>query len=124
VFFLIFLSMLILSCKDFSLHGHVCRRMSQCRVLILSGYMFGMIVHCRILILSGCMFRSDSRCRKLNLTGCMWRRFSCCMCKCGGSIRYWCDFRRSRYSGFFDDRSFLITCQIFADLIPQFLLQS
>jgi len=106
VFFFISLCCLMLSYSDFSLHGRVCRRISHFRVLSLSVYICGMIGQCRILIISGCMFRSISHCSKLSLIGCMCKRIIYFMCKCGGSIRYWCDFLRSRYSGFIDDRSF------------------
>ena len=47
------------------------------------------------------------------------KRISYFMCKCGRSIRYWCDFRRSRYSGFADDGMFLITCECLSLHLPR-----
>ena len=74
--FLDLLSGLMLNYSDFSIHGRVCWRINQFRVLSLSGYMCGMIGHCRILILSGCMFRRIRHCRKLSPSGCICRRMS------------------------------------------------
>jgi hypothetical protein len=44
------------------------------------------------------------------------------MCKCDRSGKYWCDFGRSRYSGFVDDSRYPITCELCLTQFPRLLL--